>query len=63
MRTLDENIADNGGLHTALFAYRNYVKKHGTEPMLPTLKQFSPEQLFFLGFATVSACIYKKKKN
>ncbi|XP_073971448.1 neprilysin-like isoform X2 [Rhodnius prolixus] len=50
--TLGENIADNGGLHSALLAYRKYEAKNGPEPRLPGLEQYSPEQLFFIAFAT-----------
>lgn len=51
---MGENIADNGGLHSALLAYRKYEAKNGPEPRLPGLEQYSPEQLFFIAFATVS---------
>ncbi|CAM4899204.1 unnamed protein product [Rotaria socialis] len=58
--TLDENIADNGGLRIAYVAYENYLKHHH----LPSIKSFknhqqqllpgvnlTDEQLFFIGFA------------
>ncbi|KAL1138218.1 hypothetical protein AAG570_009909, partial [Ranatra chinensis] len=50
--TLGENIADNGGLHSALTAYRKYVNINGEEPRLPGLEQFTPDQLFYIAFAT-----------
>jgi predicted metalloendopeptidase len=34
-------------------AYKNYVKEKGSEPRLPGLEKFSPEQLFFLSYAKV----------
>lgn len=52
--TLDENIADNGGLREALWAYRKFVEDHGEEPKLPGLENFSNEQIYFLAFANVS---------
>uniref|UniRef100_A0A3Q2YK44 Neprilysin n=1 Tax=Hippocampus comes TaxID=109280 RepID=A0A3Q2YK44_HIPCM len=50
--TLGENIADNGGVRQAYQAYKNYVKKHGEEPLLPGL-DLNHDQLFFLNFAQV----------
>ncbi|XP_050537867.1 endothelin-converting enzyme homolog isoform X2 [Daktulosphaira vitifoliae] len=49
--TLNENIADNGGLKEALLGYRKYICDHDIEPKLPGLEEYNPEQLFFLSFA------------
>jgi len=51
---LDENIADNGGLREALWAYRKFINEHDEEPKLPGLEEFNSEQLFYLAFANVS---------
>jgi len=59
--TLGENIADNGGLRESFHAYRTWVNrtvKDGgnggkEEPNLPGLPDLTPNQLFFLSFATV----------
>ncbi len=52
--TLGENIADNGGLQTAYYAYKAWLKKQDfdQEQPLPGLKH-SHDQLFFLSFAQV----------
>ncbi|XP_050758757.1 neprilysin [Gymnogyps californianus] len=52
INTLGENIADNGGVRQAYKAYANFVKKHGTEKLLPGL-EMNHKQLFFLNFAQV----------
>ncbi|PSN34745.1 Neprilysin-11 [Blattella germanica] len=51
INTQGENIADNGGLREALRAYRKFRSRQRHEHTLPGLAQYSPEQLFFLGFA------------
>lgn len=58
INTQGENIADNGGLREALRAYRKFQDRYSGEQLLPGLTQFSPEQLFFLGFAHVSAGVH-----
>lgn len=54
LKTLGENIADNGGIREAYRAYQSYVNSYGEEARLPGLDEFSPNQLFYLGFANVS---------
>jgi len=53
-RTVSENIADIGGLKMAFQAYKRYVEEHGSESRLPGLEDYSPEQLFYIGYATVN---------
>ena len=49
--TLGENIADNGGIHTAFRAYKNVM--NGTSE--PYVGGHSGDQLFFVAFAQVIA--------
>lgn len=64
-QTLDENIADNGGLRIAFYAYKNYVEKNEKEKILQGFKKYSNEQMFFLAFANVirNNCSYVLRKN
>ncbi len=52
-QTLGENIGDNGGLNIALRAYHNARKEGHT--LNADQKDFTPDQLFFLGYARIWA--------
>ncbi|VDK42045.1 unnamed protein product [Anisakis simplex] len=53
--SVGENIADNGGVKTALMAYKSWIKNTtSTEASLPGFQNFTSEQMFFLAYANVS---------
>ncbi|CAI6356529.1 unnamed protein product [Macrosiphum euphorbiae] len=52
-QTLSENISDNGGFNIAYNAYRDFEKRHGFEPRLPGLLEYTPRQMFWLSNANV----------
>ncbi|KAI5717510.1 hypothetical protein M8J77_007105 [Diaphorina citri] len=52
VNTLDENIADNGGLRLAYKAYLTWAASRPEEPRLPGLQRFSPRQMFWVSAAT-----------
>ena len=49
--TLGENIADNGGVHTAFQAYKNMINQ--TNQNQATIGGYTQDQLFFVSFAQV----------
>ena len=49
--TLGENTADNGGIHIAMLALREDIKKH--PEVAKTKDGYTAEQRFFIGFAQV----------
>lgn len=51
-QTLNENLADNGGLSTAYKAYYNLKASRSRD--LPNDTNYTSEQLFFIGYGTVS---------
>ncbi|CAH2063871.1 unnamed protein product, partial [Iphiclides podalirius] len=55
VNTQGENIADNGGLRAALHAYALHLRRRPSagRDALPALPDYSPDQLFFLGFAQI----------
>ncbi|KAL1449213.1 hypothetical protein WDU94_000430 [Cyamophila willieti] len=55
INTQGENIADNGGIKEAYNAYNVWVSRHGEEPRLPGLQQYSPRQMFWISAASVGA--------
>jgi predicted metalloendopeptidase len=59
VKTLRENIADNGGIREAYRAFRKLKARRGVDvltPRLPGLEHYTPDQLFFIGYATVMQC-------
>lgn len=57
--TQGENIADNGGIKEAYFAYKNYVKQKGFEQTLPGLN-YTPNQLFWISAAQTWCSVFRK---
>ncbi|UJR10830.1 hypothetical protein I4U23_015017 [Adineta vaga] len=51
-QTQGEDIADNGGVKAAFFAYQQWAKANANvDKKLPGLTKYSVEQLFFINFA------------
>lgn len=58
VRTLRENVADNGGIKESFNAYRSHQKLYGNSTLLPDL-DLDADQLFFLGFANNWCSVYR----
>jgi len=52
-KTLGENMSDNGGWKLTYNAYREWVNRHGVEPRLPGLQEYTTQQLFWLSSANM----------
>jgi len=61
INTQGENIADNGGLKEAYKAYSAWTKRHGEEPRLPGLQDYSPHQMFWISAANTWCSKYRDK--
>lgn len=61
--TVNENIADNGGLRHAFWAYRKWEKKNGPEILPEELSEFSNDQVFFIAYAHASCTKYSRSKQ
>ncbi|XP_013133397.1 PREDICTED: membrane metallo-endopeptidase-like 1 [Papilio polytes] len=61
VNTQGENIADNGGIKGAYYAYEAWTKRHGEEPRLPGLEKYSPKQMFWLSAASTWCSVYRKE--
>ncbi|KAK3741156.1 hypothetical protein QZH41_011819, partial [Actinostola sp. cb2023] len=58
--TLNENIADNGGIKIAYDAYQRWASKNESQKILPGL-ELNPDQLFFVGFAQTWCSVYNRQ--
>lgn len=62
INTQGENIADNGGIKEAYFAYKEWAAKNGPEPKLPGM-EYTPEQMFWIAAAQTWCSVYRPGKS
>ncbi|XP_044018489.1 neprilysin-2-like isoform X2 [Aphidius gifuensis] len=58
INTQGENIADNGGIKEAYWAYRSWTDKNGPEKKLPGL-DYTPRQMFWISAANTWCSTYR----
>ncbi|KAI8430848.1 hypothetical protein MSG28_000996 [Choristoneura fumiferana] len=66
VNTQGENIADNGGIKEAYYAYQAWTHRHGEEKRLPGLEKYTPRQasslkLFWLSAANTWCAVYRNE--
>jgi len=61
-QTINEDIADNLGVHISYLSYLEYLKQLEVEgkqeKVLPGLKSYSPQKLFYMKYSNVSLFHY-----
>jgi neprilysin len=62
INTQGENIADNGGIKEAYFAYKKFVKQNGEEAPLPGLN-YTSNQLFWISAAQTWCSVSRPGKK
>ncbi|XP_072930429.1 neprilysin-2 [Epargyreus clarus] len=61
VNTQGENIADNGGIKEAYYAYQAWTQRHGEETRLPGLEKYNPRQMFWLSAANTWCSVYRNE--